>query len=92
MIHVVESVKADIMRMDNDQLIEIARAVNLRRTYLTKQTIRAVVVGDIVSFQHNGGTISGKVTNVGRKNLKIRTGNQLWRVSANMVTPLHIGG
>ena len=94
MISVMENVKADIETMSNDQLNEIANAVNMRRKRIQNQAIRSMLVGDIVSFETRKGTITGKVRKVNRKNVIVADSHSTseWKVPANLLTKLGIGG
>ena len=95
MISVMENVKADIKTMSNDQLNEIAEAVNMRRKRIQNQAIRNMLVGDIVSFEtRNKGTITGKVSKVNRKTIIVAESKSTreWKVPANLATKLGIGG
>lgn len=94
MISVMENVKADIGKMSNDQLNEIANAVNMRRKRIQKQAIRSMLVGNIVSFETRKGTITGRVRKINRKNVVVQESNTdtRWNVPANLLTKLGIGG
>jgi glutamate dehydrogenase/leucine dehydrogenase len=94
MIHVVESVKADISKMSNEQLNEVVASINMRRQRLTKQAIRSVIPGDIVSFETRNGPVTGKVRKVNRKTVTVGESNSInsWKVPANLLTKLAIGG
>jgi flagellar motor switch protein FliM len=94
MIHVVESVKADISKMSNEQLNEVAASINMRRQRLTKQAIRSIIPGDIVSFETRNGPVTGKVRKVNRKTVTVGESNSIrsWKVPANLLTKLAIGG
>lgn len=94
MIHVVDSVVADIQQMTDRQLDDVAYAIKMRRQQLIKQNLRKLMVGDIVSFERTGSTVTGKVRKVGRKWVNVFEGNSntVWKVPANKLTPLHIGG
>ena len=94
MIHVVESVKADISKMSNEQLNEVADSINMRRQRLSKQAIRSVIPGDIVSFETRNGPVTGKVRKVNRKTVTVGESNSIrsWKVPANLLTKLAIGG
>ena len=93
MISVMENVKADIGKMSNDQLNEIANAVNMRRKRIQKQAIRSMLVGNIVSFETRKGTITGRVRKINRKNVVVQESNTdtRWNVLANLLTKLKIG-
>ena len=95
MIHVVESVKADISKMSNEQLNEVADSINMRRQRLTKLAIRSVIPGDIVSFETRNGPVTGKVRKVNRKTVTVGESYmpfRSWKVPANLLTKLAIGG
>ena len=94
MISVMENVKADISKMSNEQLNEVAASINMRRQRLTKQAIRSVIPGDIVSFETRNGQVTGKVRKVNRKTVTVGESNSIrsWKVPANMLTKLGIGG
>ena len=94
MIHEVESVKADISKMSNEQLNEVAASINMRRQRLTKQAIRSIIPGDIVSFETRTGPVTGKVRKVNRKTVTVGESNSIrsWKVPANLLTKLAIGG
>ena len=94
MIHVVESVKADISKMSNEQLNEVAASINMRRQRLTKQAIRSIIPGEIVSFETRNGLVTGKVRKVNRKTVTVGESNSIrsWKVPANLLTKLAIGG
>jgi flagellar motor switch protein FliM len=98
MIHVVDNVVADIQQMTDRQLDDVVHAIKMRRQQLTKQNIRKLMVGDIVSFEstRTGSTVTGKVCKVSRKYVNVfeimGNSNTVWKVPANMLTPLHIGG
>tara|TARA_B100001564_G_C20464857_1_gene589783 strand:+ start:226 stop:498 length:273 start_codon:yes stop_codon:yes gene_type:complete len=89
----MENVKADIGKMSNDQLNEIANAVNMRRKRIQKQAIRSMLVGNIVSFETRKGTITGRVRKINRKNVVVQESNTdtRWNVPANLLTKLKIG-
>lgn len=70
----------------DDELRSIIEAVKMRRARLTKQNIRATIVGDQVSFTGRGGmTITGTVTKVMQKNVIVNTQRGNYRVPANML-------
>jgi uncharacterized protein YkvS len=96
MIHVVDSVVADIQQMTDRQLDDVVHAIKMRRQQLTKQNIRKLMVGDIVSFEstRTGGKVNGTVRKVNRKFVIVEQsiGGTNWKVPANMLTPLQIGG
>lgn len=70
----------------DDEIRCIIEAVKMRRQWLSRQNIRAIVAGDTVSFTgRNGLTITGKVTKVMQKNVIVNTQRGNYRVPANML-------
>ena len=94
MCNLVTKAVENIYQMDSDQLNQVIEAVKLKRTHLTKQVARSIILGDIVSFQgRRGQTVQGKVTKVNQKTIVVRdTQSQVqWKVTASLVTKLGIG-
>jgi uncharacterized protein YkvS len=89
MIHVVESIKADIKNLTNDQLDEVAYAIKMRRQMLTRENVRQLRAGAIVKFtsSRTGGNITGTVQKVNRKFVIVEQtiGGGRWKVPANML-------
>ena len=80
-----------IYQMNNEQLKEVAEAIQLKRQYLAKQAIRNFVVGDMVQFTgKTGGKINATVEKVNKKYVIVSThiGGEKWRVPATMLTKL----
>lgn len=74
-------------RFTNQQIRYLIQAVELAREQLALQNIRALAVGDAVSFTRKTGAVeTGRIVKIAIKNLQIRTATGLWRVPANMVT------
>ena len=70
----------------DDELRNIIEAIKMRRAWLTRQNIRAIVTGDKVSFTgRNGLTLTGTVTKVMQKNVIVNTSRGNYRVPANML-------
>lgn len=90
MIHVVESIKADIKNLTNDELDEVVQAVKMRRQMLTRENVRQLRAGAIVKFtsSRTGGAVTGTVQKVNRKFVIVEQsiGGSRWRVPANMLT------
>jgi hypothetical protein len=77
--------------MNNEQLKEVAEAIQLKRQYLAKQAIRNFVVGDMVQFTgKTGGKVNATVEKVNKKYVIVSThiGGEKWRVPATMLTKL----
>ena len=80
-----------IYQMDNNQLKQVAEAIQLKRQYLAKQAIRNFVVGDMVQFTgKTGGKVNATVEKVNKKYVIVSThiGGEKWRVPATMLTKL----
>ncbi len=70
----------------DEELRSFIEAIKMRRNWLGRQNIRAIVTGDKVSFTgRNGLTITGTVTKVMQKNVIVNTQRGNYRVPANML-------
>lgn len=71
----------------DDEIRCMIEAIKMRRAWLTRQNIRAIVTGDKVSFTgRNGLTLTGTVTKVMQKNVIVNTPRGNYRVPANMLS------
>ena len=90
----VQTAITAIRNMDRDELNQVAEAINLQRNFLTTQTAKRLMVGDVVGFDaKTRGYITGRVTKVNRKTVLVkdsRTGTQ-WKVAAGLIEPASIG-
>lgn len=80
-----------IYQMDNDQLKQVAEAIQLKRQFLAKQAIKNFVIGDMVQFTgKTGGKVNATVKKVNKKYVIVSThiGGEQWRVPATMLTKL----
>ena len=80
-----------IYQMNNEQLKEVAEAIQLKRQYLAKQAIKNFIVGDMVQFTgKTGGKVNATVEKVNKKYVIVSThiGGEKWRVPATMLTKL----
>ena len=80
-----------IYQMNNEQLKEVAEAIQLKRQYLAKQAIKNFIVGDMVQFTgKTGGKINATVEKVNKKYVIVspHIGGEKWRVPATMLTKL----
>ena len=81
-----------IYQMDNEQLKEVAEAIQLKRQFLAKQAIKNFIKGDMVQFTSSktGGKINATVEKVNKKYVIVSThiGGEKWRVPATMLTKL----
>lgn len=71
-----------------DELDQVFEALRLRQTWLARQATRKFLVGDKVKF--NGGArrgwITGKITKVNPKNVKVDAGARgRWNVNASLI-------
>ena len=84
-----------IYQMDTDELNQIIEAVKLKRTHLARTMTRSVNVGDTVTFEARGRTVTGKVTKVNTKTLQVREENTNgfsstnWKVTASLVQKVY---
>ena len=74
----------------NDELTSIIDAVKFARARLTERNKRNLRIGDSVSFTSSktGRTMQGSVTKIAIKFVTVLTPTGLWRVPANMLTPV----
>jgi len=74
----------------NDQLTSIVDAVKFSRARLVDMNKRALRIGDAVSFRssRNGQTVTGTVQKIAIKFVTVKTAQGLWKVPANMLTPV----
>ena len=89
----INTVLDQIQRMDNDELNRVIGAVKQRRTYNARNITRKLVTGDVVSFETKSGTITGTVRKVNPKTVLVKDRNSAttWKVTATLLTPLHVG-
>lgn len=74
----------------NDQLTSIIDAIKFARARLTDMNKRTLRVGQRVSFtsSRTGTLMSGDVVKIAIKFVTVRTIAGLWRVPANMLSPV----
>lgn len=84
----VQTAVTAIRNMNNDEINQVVEAIKLQRTYLARNTARALVVGDTVKFQGRGGRkVVGTVEKVNRKTVIVNeAGYGRWRVTASLLT------
>ena len=84
----METVIDQILLMNNDQLNAVIDAVKQRRNWNARQVTRGMRVGDRVSFHNRNAKMIGTVTKVNRKTVIVQSvaTNQLWKVSASLLT------
>jgi len=73
--------------LTNQQLDEIAEAVQYARAQLAHRAARSLRAGDTVQFHSNkmGGVVSGKIEKVAIKYATVKTGLGRYRVPMNML-------
>jgi len=90
----MRTVLDQIGRMDKAELNQVAEAIKLQRTFLTRTATRKLMVGDIVGFDaKTRGYITGRVVKVNTKTVAVKcskTGTQ-WKVTATLLEPAAIG-
>ena len=74
----------------NDQLSSIIDAVKFARARLVDTNKRALRIGDNVNFNSakQGRNVTGVVMKIAIKYVTVQTTTGLWRVPANMLTPV----
>jgi len=84
----LNTVQDQVGRMSVDELNLIVESIKLRRTFLARQTTNSIVIGDKVQFDGGNkyGIITGVVTKVNLKTIKVDSGPNVWKVSANLIT------
>jgi uncharacterized protein YkvS len=76
-----------ISRIDDPtEINELFEALQLRRTFLGRQTLRQLAVGDTVSYNGRNGHTKGRVVKINRKYVIVDTPEGKWRVPATMLT------
>ena len=90
----MNTVLHQVGRMDAAELNRVIAAVKLQRTLLARNSVRSLMVGDIVGFDaKTRGYITGRVTKVNSKTVLVKqssTGVQ-WKVTATLLEPAAIG-
>ena len=84
----VKAITDAIGHMNHDDLGAVIEAVKLRRSWLGRNTIRKLVVGDVVEFDagRGRGVHRGTVSKVNRTTVAVLVnGYTTWRVPANLV-------
>lgn len=75
----------------NDQLTSIVDAVKFAKARLSEQNKRALCIGDNVNFTSSktGQNVTGVVVKIAIKYVTVKTVQGLWRVPANMLSPVY---
>ncbi len=74
----------------NDLLTSIVDAVKFAKARLSEQNKRALRIGDNVNFTSSktGQNVTGMVVKIAIKYVTVKTVQGLWRVPANMLSPV----
>ncbi len=74
----------------NVQLTSIVDAVKFAKARLSEQNKRALRIGDNVNFTSSktGQNVTGVVVKIAIKYVTVKTVQGLWRVPANMLSPV----
>ena len=88
----IQTVNAEILQgnFTNDQLTSIIDAVKFAKARLSEQNKRALRIGDNVNFTSSktGQNVTGVVVKIAIKYVTVKTVQGLWRVPANMLSPV----
>ncbi len=88
----IQTVNAEILQgnFTNDQLTSIVDAVKFAKARLSEQNKRALRIGDNVNFTSSktGQNVTGMVVKIAIKYVTVKTVQGLWRVPANMLSPV----
>ena len=89
----INTVLDQIQRMDNDELNRVIAAVKSQRTYIARNMTRKLLVGDVVSFDTKHRTVTGTVRKINPKTVLVKDSKSAttWKVTATLLTPLHVG-
>jgi len=83
----METILVLVGKADYDQLNEIARRVQLQRTFLANQKVRSFVVGDSVKFTSRSKMVeTGVISKVNRRYIHVQVGHMNWKVPAEMLS------
>jgi len=86
-MNTVQTAVNAINAMNSDELEQIVDAIKLRRNYLSRQTARALAVGDSVKFDARGRVVRGTVFKINPKTVIVmEQGYGKWKVPASMLT------
>lgn len=85
----VQDINSTIMfgDLNNDQLNSIVMAIKYRRSQMTREVKRSVMLGDRVKFYSSkrNQTVVGTVEKVAVKYITVNAGSSRWRVPANLI-------
>ena len=88
----VDEMKALFQSADVEDLDTVAEMYQLRRTWLSNQARRQLVVGQEVTFNNNGSSLKGVIKKINPKTVVVAVNrggyNQNWKVSATHLKKL----
>lgn len=74
---------------DQEELRTISEALKLRFTYLSRRSVNKFAIGNQVRFTARGQTITGEITKINQKNIKVKELKNgfanIWNVPASML-------
>ena len=84
----METINSLVSKMGLEDIKMVNERMSLQRTFLGKDIMRGLTIGDKVSFVGRGGiTVEGTVLKVKIKNVSVDTGvGGRWNVPASMLT------
>ena len=83
----METMGSLVSKMGLEDISTFSERMRLQRTFLGKDIMRSLTIGDKVSFTGRGGVVlEGTVEKVMIKNVSVDTGRGRWRVPASMLT------
>tara|TARA_B100000953_G_scaffold256567_1_gene220742 strand:- start:247 stop:525 length:279 start_codon:yes stop_codon:yes gene_type:complete len=83
----METINTLVSSMSLEDIKMVNERMSLQRTFLGKDVMRSLVIGDKVSFVGRGGRlVTGTVDKVKIKNVLVDTGAGRWNVPASMLT------
>ena len=75
-----------IHSMSQQDLDTVVEAVKLRRTALSRDSVRSLSIGDLVWFRSRQGMVQGTVVKLNRKTASVDAGPMgRWRVTASLL-------
>jgi hypothetical protein len=83
----METMGSLVSKMGLEDISTFSERMRLQRTFLGKDIMRSLTIGDKVSFTGRGGVlVEGTVEKIAIKNVSVDTGRGRWRVPASMLT------
>ena len=83
----METINSLVAKMGLEDISIVNERMSLQRTFLGKDIMRGLTIGDKVTFVGRRGiTVEGTVLKVKIKNVTVDTGVARWNVPASMLT------